>query len=88
LKQTGRLETACGRAHAALDLFRADSQLNDYGHARAEIAEAVKGLTGADWSKVRNFLNDPRSLSFLDRMQRRLELAEPEEGQREAMAWR
>jgi hypothetical protein len=87
-EQTERLEAAWGRAHAALDLFGADGQLNDHGHARAEIAEAVKGLKGADWSKVRNFLNDPRSLSFLDRLQRRLELAEPEAGRREAMAWR
>jgi hypothetical protein len=81
-------EAAWGRAHAALDLFRADGQLNDGGHARAEIAEALKGLTGPDWSKVRNFLDDPRSLSFLDRMGRRLEAAEPDAGWREAMAWR
>jgi hypothetical protein len=83
-----RLQAAWRRAHAALELFRADGQLNDRGHAQAEIAEALKGLTGPDWSKVRNFLTDPRSLSFLDRMQRRLELAEPEAGWREAMAWR
>jgi hypothetical protein len=87
-EQAERLEAAWRRAHAALDLFRADGQLNDRGHARAEIAEAVKGLTGADWSKVRNFLADPRSLSFLDRMHRRLELAEPDAGGREAMSWR
>jgi hypothetical protein len=67
-EQVERHEAAWGRAHAALDLFRADGQLNDRGHARAEIAEALKGLTGADWSKVRHFLNDSRSLSFLDRM--------------------
>jgi hypothetical protein len=85
---TERLEAAWGRAHAALDLFRADGQLNDRVHARAEIAEAVQGLFGPDWSKVRHFLNDPRSLSFLDRMHRRLELAEPDAGGREAMAWR
>jgi hypothetical protein len=87
-EQTERLEAAWGRAHAALDLFRADGQLNDRGHAQAEIAEALKGLTSGDWSKVRNFLNDPRSLSFLDRMERRLELAEPRTDWREAMAWR
>jgi hypothetical protein len=87
-EQTERLEAAWDRAHAALDLFRADGQLNDRSHAQAEIAEAVKGLTGTDWSKVRNFLNDSRSLSFLDRMQRRLELAEPDAGRREALAWR
>jgi hypothetical protein len=87
-EQTERLEAAWGRAHAALDLFRADGRLNDRSHARTEITEALQGLTGGDWSKVRNFLNAPRSLSFLDRMQRRLELAEPDAGLREAMAWR
>jgi hypothetical protein len=88
LEQTDRWEAAWDRAHAALDLFRADGQLNDRGHARAEIAEALQGLTGADWSKVRNFLKDPRSLSFLDRMNRRLEQAEADASLREAMAWR
>jgi hypothetical protein len=83
-----RLEAAWGRAHAALDLFRADGRLNDRGHARAEIAEALKALTGPDWSKVRHFLNDARGLNFLDRMRRRLELAEPDAGRRGAMAWR
>ena len=83
-----RIEAAWGRAHAALDLFRADGQLNDRRHAEAEIAEALASLTGPDWSKVRNFLNDARGLAFLDRMHRRLELAEPDAGRREAMAWR
>ncbi len=87
-EQAERLEGAWRRVHAALDLFRADGQLNDRDQARAEIAKALKGLTGPDWSKVRNFLNDDRSLSFLDRMQRRLEVAEPDAGRREAMAWR
>ncbi len=87
-KQAERLEGAWRRVHAALDLFRADGQLNDRDQARAEIAKALKGLTGPDWSKVRNFLYDDRSLSFLDRMQRRLEVAEPDAGRREAMAWR
>jgi hypothetical protein len=87
-ERTEGLESAWGRAHAALELFRADGRLNDRSHAESEIAEALKGLTGSDWSKVRNFLNDPRSLTFLDRMRRRLEEAEPHAGWREAMAWR
>src|ERR1700728_1218575 len=87
LEQVERLETAWRRAHVALDLFRADGQLNDRDHAQAEIAEALKDLTGPGWAKVRNFLNDSRSLSFLDRMQRRLEVAEPDAGWREALAW-
>ena len=45
-------------------------------------------LAGPDWSKVRNFLNDRRSLAFLDRMHHRLEKAEPRREWREAMVWR
>ncbi len=87
-EQTEQLGSAWGRAHAARDLFRTDGRLNDRSHAEAEIRAALNGLTGPDWSKVRNFLNDPRSLSFLDRMHRRLESAEPRREWREAMAWR
>jgi hypothetical protein len=88
LEQVERLESAWGRAHAALDLFDSDGRLNDRGRATAAIAAAVRDLTGPDWAKVRNFLNDPRCLAFLDRMHRRLESAEPRSEWREAMAWR
>jgi hypothetical protein len=87
-ERTECLGAAWQRAHSALDLFGADGRLNDRSHAELEIAEALKGLTGPEWSKVRHLLTDPRSLSFLDRMHRRLELAEPREDWREAMAWR
>jgi hypothetical protein len=87
-EQAERLEAAWRRAHAALDLFGADGQLKNRSDAELEIAEALKDLTGDDWSKVRNFLKDRRSLSFLDRMHRRLESAEPDAAMREAMAWR
>ena len=87
-EQVERLEAAWDRAHAALDLFDVDGRLNDRGRAQAEIAAALGDLTGPDWSKVRNFLNDRRSLAFLDRMHRRLEQAEPRREWREAMAWR
>ena len=87
-EQAQRLESAWGRAQAALDLFGPDGRLNDRTRAEAEIAAAAKDLTGSDWSKVRNFLNDPRGLAFLDRMHRRLAAAEPRPEWREAMAWR
>lgn len=83
-----RLESAWDRAHAALDLFTPDGRLNDRARAKAEIAEALKDLTGPDWSKVRNFLNDSRSLAFLDRMHDRLKTAAPRADWREALAWR
>ncbi len=87
-EQTERLEAAWRRARVALDLFRADGRLNDRCHAHAEITEALKDLTDDDWSKVRNFLKDSRSLTFLDRMRRRLEMAEPDADWRETLAWR
>ena len=87
-EQAERLELAWDRAHAALDLFTPDGRLNDRDRATAEITEALRDLTGPDWSKVRNFLNDPRSLAFLDRMHDRLETAEPRPDWREALAWR
>jgi hypothetical protein len=86
--QAERLEAAWGRAHAALGLFCPDGRLNDRPRAEAEIASAVKCLVGPDWSKVRNFLDDPRSLNFRDRMHRRLESVEPRPEWRAAMAWR
>jgi len=87
-EEAERLESAWGRAAAALELFDADGRLNNRIRASAEIAAVLKDLPGAEWSKVRNFLTDPRSLTFLDRMHRRLEAAEPRPGWREAMAWR
>jgi hypothetical protein len=83
-----RLESAWDRARAALDLFTPDGRLNDRARATAEITEALRDLTGPDWSKVRNSLNDPRSLEFLDRMHDRLKTVEPRPDWREALAWR
>jgi hypothetical protein len=83
-----REEAAWKRAHAALALFDPAGRLNDRARAAAEMAAAIADLTGPEWSKVRNFLSDRRSLSFLDRMHRRLEEAEPGPDRREVMAWR
>jgi hypothetical protein len=87
-EEAQRLESAWGRAAGAPELFDADGRLNDRIRASAEIAAALKDLTGPEWSKVRNFLTDPRSPAFLDRMHRRLGAAEPRPEWREAMAWR
>jgi hypothetical protein len=87
-EQAERHDAARGRAHAALDLFRADGQLNDRGHARAEVAGALKGPTGPGRSRARDFPDDARGLNFPGRMRRRPESAGPDAGRREAMAWR
>ena len=51
LEQVEHLEAAWRRAHAALELFRPDGRLNDRAAAEAEIAAALPGLPGADWSQ-------------------------------------
>src|SRR5262249_25152189 len=61
-------ETAWKRAELALSLFRPDGQLNDRSWARAQIAAALPGLSGAVWSKVRGFLEAEAALTFLDRV--------------------
>jgi len=88
LERAEHLESAWGRARAALDLFTPDGRLNDRSGAEAEIAAAVTALADPDWAKVRHFLKDRRSLAVLDRLHRRLESAEPRREWREAMAWR
>lgn len=88
LEQFERLDAAWNRAHAALELFTPEGRLNDHARAKSEIAATLPDLAGPEWSKVRNALNDPRSLRFLDRMHRRLEAAEPRAEWRAALAWR
>ena len=72
-----RQEKAWQRAKAALNVFGADGQLNDREQARAELAAACKALVGSAWAKVRRMLLDERTLTFLDRLQRQLAVAEP-----------
>ena len=83
-----RQESAWRRARAALDLFDAAGRLNTSQRARAEIAATLPDLSGPDWKRVRNFLSDPRSTAFLDRMHEQLTKAEPRVAWRDAMAWR
>src|SRR5262245_9024482 len=53
-EEAERLESAWGRAAAALELFDGDGRLNDRGRATAEIAAALKDLTGPERSEARN----------------------------------
>ena len=81
-------EAAWRRARAALDQSDGEGRLNDRTRATTEIAAALTDLGGVEWKAVRNFLRDPRSTAFLDRMHERLAVAEPREEWRLAMAWR
>jgi hypothetical protein len=81
-------EAAWKRAESALSLFRPDGQLNDRTWAQAEIAAAVPGLSGPEWSKVRNWLGAGKALTFLDRLHDQLDqLGLPVELRRALVQW-
>ena len=80
-----RGEAGWTRARPALAVFRPDGRLNDRQWARQQIAAALPLLGGRDWSKVRGFLEAAESLTFLDRLHRQLEQAEPDAALREEL---
>jgi hypothetical protein len=67
-----RDETAWNRAAPALCVFRPEGLLNDRAWAEAEIAAAMPGLSGPEWSKVRGYLKNRESFTFLDWLHREL----------------
>lgn len=83
-------EQAWQRAVAALGVFRPDGRLNDPAWAAAELQAAAAALTGTRWAKVRRMLLDARTLTFLDRLEEELVVAEPCPERRQALAswWR
>jgi hypothetical protein len=81
-------DAAWRRIHGAMSVFRPDGTLNERSWAEAEIAAALPMLVGPDWAKVRNAVTDPRSLTFVDRLHRRLSDAVPEARLREACVQR
>ena len=85
-----RREAVWRQVRAALGLFRPDGSLNDRAWAATQLQAAVGQLRGESWRKVRSFLQDPRTLTFLDRAARQLAEAEPRPALREALAqlWR
>lgn len=78
LAEVDRMESAWQRARAALVVFRPNGTLNERAWAEAEIAAALADLQGPEWKKARNFLKDRRTLTFVDRLHRRLADAEPD----------
>jgi hypothetical protein len=73
LQQYDEGHAAWKRAEPALSLFRPDGQLNDRSWAQAQVAAALPGLSGPDWSKVRGLLQAEEAFTFLDRLSRQLE---------------
>src|SRR3954449_9228183 len=78
-------EAGWNQARSALRVFRPDGHLNDRGWARGQIASALPSLSGPHWSKVRGFLQAEGTLTFLDRLHRQLEGAEPDAELRAAL---
>jgi hypothetical protein len=61
-------ESAWNRAEPALSLLRPDGRLNDRSWAAEQVAAAMPGLSGSEWSQVRGFLQAEESFTFLDRL--------------------
>jgi hypothetical protein len=78
-------EAGWARARLALRVFRPDGRLNDRPWAQQQIASALPTLSGRHWSKVRGFLQARETLTFLDRLHRQLQVAEPNAELREAL---
>ncbi len=87
-EQAQRLQSAWDRARGRWTSSVGTAGSTTASPQRPRLAAAREDLTGPDWSKVCNFLEDRRSLAFLDRMHRRLESAEPRAEWCAAMAWR
>ena len=83
-------EAAYQRAVAALELFRPDGQLNDRAWATAELLLATQALPEGRWAKFCRMALDRRALTFLDRVHRGLQEAEPRVELRQALLtlWR
>jgi hypothetical protein len=76
-RQYERGEAGWKRAHGALVVVRPEGQLNDRAWAGQQIALALPLLSGRARSQVRNFLQAPETLTFLDRLHRQLREAVP-----------
>ncbi len=85
LAQYEAAEAGWARARSALRVFRPDGRLNDRLWAQGQIASALPELSGRAWSKVRGFLQAEGALTFLDRLHRQLQEAEPDAALREEL---
>jgi hypothetical protein len=78
-------EAAWKRVEPALDVCRADGQLNDRAWAQAQVAWALSRLPGKEWSKVRGLLTNAESFTFLDRLHDQLGQLSLPEAMRDAL---
>jgi hypothetical protein len=60
------------RLRAALRLFTPQGQLNTRQRGEAEVAAALAGLSGPEWTRVKRRLVGPGAFTYLDRVHERL----------------
>jgi hypothetical protein len=73
LDQLQASAVAWKKTQAALRLFTPEGELNTRAKAQAVLAQTVPQLSGADFAKTRRFLQDPRTLTYLDEVERKLQ---------------
>ena len=59
-------EAAAQQIETALAVFRPQGTLNDRQGAQGQLDDAMRGLAGPEWGKVRRLLCDQRTLRPLD----------------------
>jgi hypothetical protein len=67
-----KVEAAWKRVAPALDIFRPDGQLNDRAWAQEQVAWGLSRLRDPEWSRVRGFLQNEESFTFLDQLHDRM----------------
>jgi hypothetical protein len=71
-------EAVVEQVKAALAWFDAGGHLLSRGEAQEQLGKACEKLSGSQWSKVRRLLQDDRTLSHLDRLEKELAEVVPE----------
>lgn len=73
LDQAVEIETAWREVCSALEWFTPDGERNTSTAARTKLDEWLPKLRGREWEKTVRLLSRPESLTFLDRVEERLE---------------
>jgi hypothetical protein len=68
------------RLRVALRLFTPEGELNTREKAEGEVREALAGLTGPEWARVKSQLVGPGAFTYLDRVQEQLKALPAEPG--------
>jgi hypothetical protein len=73
LQSAVEIETAWREVRQSLELFTPEGELNTPAAARARLEQCLPRLKGEGWAKTVRLLKRPESLSFLERIERKLQ---------------